>query len=99
MRKERALTSIQLQQEKNENTLLNEKIHLLTDELTKTQQTMVAMKNQYEQEMKELKKLLIESQRRENMLKQLNQETLQLLQLNGVDQINSPQTLFPFTEK
>lgn len=87
MRKERALTDIQLQQEKNENILLNEKIHLLTDELNKTNQAMEAMSIKYEGEMKELKKLLIESQKREQMLKELNQEVYQLLTINGIDQL------------
>ncbi len=87
MRKERALTGIQLHQERNENILLNEKIRILTDELTKTNQSMETMTLKYENENKELKRLLIESQKKEQMLKELNQEAYQLLNLYGIDQL------------
>jgi septal ring factor EnvC (AmiA/AmiB activator) len=58
---------------------------LLTDALSKTQESLQSSTEKYENEMKELKKLLLESQRREELLRQMNNEAYQLLTIYGVN--------------
>lgn len=84
LRKERALSDIQLHQERETNQVLNKKIHLLTEELGKTQEEMAQQLEKFESEARELKRLLAESKQREDMLRQLNNESHQLLTLFGV---------------
>lgn len=92
MRKERAQTDIQLQQERDKNVVLTDNVDRLQQDLASLRLEMEKSSTQHTKELNDLKKLLAESMRREAELRELNQEAYSLLTLYGINSIPSTTT-------
>lgn len=87
LKKERALTDIQLQNEREYNVQLEQKLQDTTTELTTVQTSLQTMESSYQQEIEQLKESLRGSLERERKLQELNEEAYSLLTLYGLKQI------------
>ncbi len=76
-----------MQEEKDRNEALGEVVVQLNLELAEAKSTIEKLSEQHEKEIHDLKTLLSESLRREQMLRELNQESYSLLTMFGIDHI------------
>lgn len=87
IKRERAYAEVQYQRERDRAIQAEGVIASLQEEISKLKQSMDKMQLKHEEEKQLLKQDLINSQRREQILQQLNQEAYDLLLLHGLQSI------------
>lgn len=91
MKKERALSDIQLQHEREYNVQLEKKLSDTQKELQEAKEGTQSIEAKYQEEIQQLKELLSQALGRERKLQDLNEEAYTLLTLYGMQQVTTAQ--------